>query len=69
MASGYSPEIFEDSANSRGMSARVEVFREEQSLNLKISDITVERLARVFKVIYSYPMARMGSGSMFTVCT
>ena len=31
--------------------ARVDVFRDTQSLKLKISDLTVERLARVFKVI------------------
>ena len=34
--------------------ARVDVFRDTQSLKLKISDLTVERLARVFIVSKFY---------------
>lgn len=44
-----SQDIFEDSAVA-GSAHRIEVFKGTQTLKLKVSDITVERLARIFKV-------------------
>lgn len=46
LATKMSVSDFDDEAT---LSSRVEVFRDELCLNLKICDITVERLARVFK--------------------
>ena len=41
-----SPEMFDDPSRD---ASRIEVYRKEQSLNLRKCDNTVERLARVFK--------------------
>ena len=38
---------------------RIEVFRDSQTLKLKMSDLTVERLARIFKVQVHSPSATL----------